>query len=172
MTTYNGWTNRETWAVNLWYDDFTAEAEECLDNALSFHGDIDSAREDAISTLAEGIERAVRDTCGVAELPTTGLLADIIGADPLASVNWEEIARHYIEDIQVYCYGWNMPGYMPDSDPSMTLKRENAIDALIESMELTAEAYEQDFDAEAHKAELARVGQVSFGAYVYWVTGA
>jgi hypothetical protein len=94
---YNGWTNYETWCVNLWIDnDGTAEPyrelalcavantanEQCPDGA-------------AIRTLAEQIKEEFEtgrdETC-----ETPGVYGDLLGA-ALSSVNWSEIARHYID---------------------------------------------------------------------------
>ncbi len=81
MPTYNGWTNYATWIVNLWYDDY--------------FNDVAEDYRDDVSGLADYI----RDTIEEWEnLPTTGLLADLVNA-ALSEVNWYEIAEHYIADL-------------------------------------------------------------------------
>jgi len=77
MSNYNGWTNRETWLVNLWFgDSFTEMAED---------GDtVDS----------EFIESHVTDY--VDEIvPSSSFIADMVDMN---AINWEELAEHYKPD--------------------------------------------------------------------------
>lgn len=91
--TYNGWTNYQTWVVNLWLtndswsDEMLREwARECLDDA-------DGDKDDARYELAKRIE-AQHDEF----MPeTTGVYADLLG-HALGMVDWQEIAQHVIED--------------------------------------------------------------------------
>ncbi len=86
-TTYNGWTNYETWNFNLWFDDaFTEEAQEIADRS--------DDEQSAVDELAEYIESYAGD---VLEMPKTGFLGDVAGM-ALRSVNWREIAEHYIAE--------------------------------------------------------------------------
>lgn len=93
---YNGWTNYETWNVALWLDNeqgsysyWTEQAEQTVVNA---DGDKDQAEID----LAEALEREHRD----AMPDVTGVFADLLGA-ALSSVNWREIAGHYVADVEI-----------------------------------------------------------------------
>ncbi len=74
--TYNGWTNRETWIVNLWLGDHIQELVE-----------------DGHVWDADALEDYVREMVGA---PTEGVLADLCG---LYRVNWEELAQWYNEEV-------------------------------------------------------------------------
>jgi hypothetical protein len=75
---YNGWTNRETWLVNLHWGDIIAEVFEEID----------------LATLADCIEEFVWERLDE-ELTTNSIFRDFID---LASVNWIELAEHYISE--------------------------------------------------------------------------
>ena len=94
--TYNGWSNYETWAVNLWisneegsyryWTDRTRELiAECAD------GDADRS---ALSRLARELEEAVHEECAI---PKANLASDLMNA-ALGEVDWCEIARSWIDD--------------------------------------------------------------------------
>lgn len=72
---YNGWTNRETWLVNLWLRDGLVM-------------EIDDGIEITPEYIEEIVEELVEENCAA------GLLTDLLyGA--IAEVNWHEIAEHY-----------------------------------------------------------------------------
>lgn len=75
---YNGWSNYETWLVNLWYGDlFSDMANE--GNEVS----ADYARDMVLEFLeADG------------HLPENGFAADIMNA-ALREVDWDELVEHY-----------------------------------------------------------------------------
>lgn len=88
MTDYNGWTNYETWLVNLWLgEDFRVYAEEQPDSFACNQYKLSLALKD----YAE--EVIGMDTGGV----KGGLTADLINS-ALSSVNWYEIADHYVRE--------------------------------------------------------------------------
>ena len=90
-TTYNGWTNYETWLVNIWYDDaFTEEARDCAANADDRNG--------ATHDLADIIKEYVEEYIGEEAAGPTGLVADLLNA-AMREVNWDEIAEGYISDL-------------------------------------------------------------------------
>jgi len=95
--TYNGWSNRETWTVNLWTSNderFVAYIDEqareiicgCLEN--------DEDQDAATSSLGTCIQEYVGDN----EPSTAGLYSDLL-ASALEAVDWDEIAGHYVSDL-------------------------------------------------------------------------
>lgn len=108
--TYNGYTNFETWVVNLHLDntqatqeEWQAEARAALEVAredLESVGDVPfderHVRRDAVYLLAG----FMKDTIGVEECPELpGMYGDLLRA-ALSVVNWQEIARNYITNLE------------------------------------------------------------------------
>ena len=91
---YNGWTNRETWAVNLW-----------VTNDQGLMNGVDEAMRDAYDAEGENY-RLDEVYCGVIDalfdydngLPSRELLLmrDDIGS--LWRVNWGELAEAWVSD--------------------------------------------------------------------------
>jgi|LakMenEpi03Aug12_release.lakeMendotaPanAssembly.Ray.scaffolds.fasta_scaffold1746606_2 hypothetical protein len=101
---YNGWTNYETWCVKLWIDNVEstqkfwewaakdAWAESCPHSGLT-------RVEDASMRLARQLRdehEAARDSYGERQ----GVLYDLLSA-ALSEVNWMEIAKSFIEELEV-----------------------------------------------------------------------
>lgn len=94
--TYNGWSNYETWAVNLWlsndegsYRHWTDRTRELV--AECGGGDTDRS---ALARLARELKDAVHEECAI---PKANLAADLMSA-ALGEVDWREIARSWIDD--------------------------------------------------------------------------
>jgi len=87
MMTYNGWTNYETWLVNLWLDEEDSKAE--------LWDKVDMTQADAVRELATVIEDSVIDRVDEMGIEN-GMVRDLIGS-ALSEVNWDEIARSMVE---------------------------------------------------------------------------
>lgn len=108
-TTYNGYTNYETWCVNLHLDNRQATQEEWQGEARAA---LEVAREDleAVSDVPFDdrrvrddavfiLSRAMKDTFGGEMCPDVdGFYGDLLRA-ALSEVNWHEIAQHYIDAV-------------------------------------------------------------------------
>ena len=76
--TYNGWTNRETWVINVWLGDYFQEVSD-----------------EGQQLLADYIEETVWDMFTEADIPP--MFADMID---LGAVNWRELADHYTTETK------------------------------------------------------------------------
>ena len=86
--TYNGWKNRETWCVGLWWNECPIESIEA------------DTKEEAIESLAEQLESLFDEIMSEHSIPSNGLLTDLFqGA--CARIDWREIAEHWVDDIEV-----------------------------------------------------------------------
>lgn len=99
--TYNGWTNYETWCVNLWLtndegsDSYWREAaEECkADVSDPNEYSADDGEHHAAITLADRIKGAMEDA-----MPTVdGMWSDLLQSS-ISEVNYYEIAKAFLED--------------------------------------------------------------------------
>lgn len=77
MTTYNGWTNRETWLVNIWFGDYFAELAE--------EGDTIDA-----GFIRDHVESYVDEL-----VPASSFVADLLD---MSAIDWDELAEHYAPD--------------------------------------------------------------------------
>ena len=106
-TTYNGWTNYETWCVNLHLNNEQATQEEWQDEARSclevaatdleavsdVPYDSQRIRDEAIHVL----RRVMKNTFGDDNCPEVeGFYGDLLRA-ALSEVNWHEIASHFVD---------------------------------------------------------------------------
>lgn len=156
---YNGWSNYETWVVNLWIDNEQSSQESMQDRALELLQkaidkgcDLESVKNDATYELSQ----CIKDMHEENTPETVGVFADLLNA-ALGSVDWYEIAKHYIDDISIYSAGWNMPGYMPDSDLSLFIESSDAMDYIQEEMERTAESLSDGIDSECLSDDISHI---------------
>lgn len=183
-TTYNGWTNYETWVVNIWIDNsegkqtrWSKRATELVKEAIDDQSE--DIRADAISTLADEIESEHDEA-----MPEIhGAFSDLL-THALGMVDWREIAEHYINDVDVFSAGWNMPGCMPDNPPGLFIDCSDARMHISDAMNREAESFEDDiaendqYSAKTHELEEASLavlkGSGEYGATVagmhYFVT--
>ena len=92
---YNGWTNYETWCVNLWMGNgegsqayFSEMAEEAVKRNRD---DMDRAKWELAESIKAYHEEALPDVQGFA--------ADLLGA-ALSEVDWDEIAGNLIDNAK------------------------------------------------------------------------
>lgn len=109
-TKYQGWTNRATWSVSLWlnneygvYTHFCERVEELTKYANEVDQVIDSywsesgywSESQAVAfALADEIEAFVKECNPLAE--DASMYSDILNY-AIAGVDWEEVARSFIE---------------------------------------------------------------------------
>ena len=79
MTDYNGWTNRETWIINLYLGEYFQDVAN-----------------DGHHLMADYIEETVWDMLDDADVPA--MFKDMID---LGAVNWQELADHYVTAEEV-----------------------------------------------------------------------
>lgn len=95
----NGWTNYETWCVNLWIGEGSSDYWNEI--ALEVYSESEA------DTCFSRVERATLDFSDKLKdeieesLPELGasMAADLLGA-AMSEVNWYEIAEHFIEDAE------------------------------------------------------------------------
>ena len=97
--TYNGWTNYETWVVNLWIDNEQGSqlywAERAEEIARTSHeSDYLTRQENARRDLAEALKSEHEDA--QPELP--GVFGDLLG-HALGGVDWDEIAAAMLDEV-------------------------------------------------------------------------
>ncbi len=180
---YNGWHNYETWCANLWMtndqggaESLEESARQCLQDAIdSNESDI---RESATHALAAVLESQHEEMAEEWMPDQSSFFADLLNAG-MREVNWYEIAEHAIGDIALYSAGWNMPGYMPDSDPAVFLDADGAREYVADQMESAIEesgdfGNEKNIEVSVAAIDECRIGSgeygATFGNYHYFVT--
>jgi len=101
---YNGWTNRETWAANLWidnerglYEAVQEEAERIAKTGISF----------AYVELAHYLEETIEELLDMEEVLSAPpaqrkeLISMSKDIGSLYRVNWSEIAKNIMNEIEV-----------------------------------------------------------------------
>ena len=86
-TTYNGWTNYETWLAGLWL------------NEADFAGELESERNLTLCDVAEQIESMIEIMTEETREASNGLGADLLSA-AVSAINVNELARAYYSDLE------------------------------------------------------------------------
>ena len=100
-TTYNGWTNYETWAVALWIDNDQYTAERAREMTREIGDEPRINKLTGRDQTAYELGHALREWVEEEMLPALGdasLQADLLGA-AVSEVNWQEIAENYLSDV-------------------------------------------------------------------------
>jgi hypothetical protein len=87
---YDGWTNYETWLVNLWINNEPAWYEDCQSLARRHHGKAWQLGDEIKACLLASLE-------DLGQWPKTGLVADLLAA-AWGEADWTEIAEFWLVD--------------------------------------------------------------------------
>src|SRR5579859_5985679 len=94
--TYQGWTNRETWMINLWLNNDYGPYKACCDIA----SEIGLGRDEPdVIAVGEAIEAMLDAWLDNEQAPQFGLWADLINA-AMGRVNWPEIGLAFCESVR------------------------------------------------------------------------
>ena len=102
---HNGWSNYETWVVNLWLDNEQGSHEYWREVARDLYqqevenysaGQPLSVQEETMSSLSTALKENHEEN-----MPTSNadVYADLLGA-AMSEVDWFEIAKHFVDDIE------------------------------------------------------------------------
>lgn len=100
-TSYNGWSNYETWVVNLWlgndegsYTTCRSLAQRCFEEAVA--DEVLSREERACYQLASELKEMVEEGSPLAG--EASVYADLLNAS-ISEVNWKEIANSLLAEV-------------------------------------------------------------------------
>jgi hypothetical protein len=96
-TTYNGWTNYETWLTNLWLDQEPYTTETISNTCLGLMGSWEE-KNDIDWRLANVIKDIVEEWIDLSEIENGFILDLIRGA--ISEVNFREIAGHFYDELK------------------------------------------------------------------------
>lgn len=89
---YNGWTNYETWCVNLWLSNDEGTYNEVNDLLLQ-----EQSVHEAETALSDFVEGLAESTCE-GSISGASFVVDLLGS-ALANVNWTEIVESWISGL-------------------------------------------------------------------------
>ncbi len=101
-SSYNGWTNYETWVVNLWltndedtYNRCRSLAQQCMEEAVA--DAVLSRKERACYQLSIELKEMLEDDNPL--VSQASVYSDLLNA-AISEVNWQEIADHLLEEVE------------------------------------------------------------------------
>lgn len=94
--TYNGWTNRETWAVNLWTDNEPYLTEQRDEMVRQFSED--SSESEIETATEEWFQEILEELKQLNQSFHTTLLEDI---GSLYRVNWLELGQMWLDEVEL-----------------------------------------------------------------------
>jgi hypothetical protein len=101
MTSYNGWTNHETWCVNLWIGNDEMQAGywqgECEEILSEYDGEY--SEDNHLGSAAYVLSRRMKEQF-TEEMPAAiqGMWLDLL-TTAIDRCNWREIAEHIVEAV-------------------------------------------------------------------------
>lgn len=103
---YNGWTNYETWAFALWWDNDRGLYEEREEQALGFWKAAESERLyscDRSQTARINLAEWIKDSWVEENCPDLGasLWADLLGA-AMSEIDYHEVADNWLSEVEGY----------------------------------------------------------------------
>ena len=95
---YNGWSNRETWATNLWLTNDYGMTKDLEIYFQELHNEGEPTTPEILRDFVEYVETYVNELLEFENLnPTTYSMLTDIGS--LYRVNWREIAQGFSEEL-------------------------------------------------------------------------
>ena len=94
---YHGWTNYETWCVNLWLGNDEASDSYWYDQAYNVRMEFEEDTQE--HTLADMLKDAVEEGAEE-EINNASMYSDLLRA-AISEVNFGEIAKHMLDTVEV-----------------------------------------------------------------------
>jgi hypothetical protein len=97
---YNGWSNYETWCVNLWIENDQGMYSFAQDQAAeAWEAAADESTTDRKVVATRQVADALKDTFENDMPNVSGVWADLINA-AMGEVDWDEIAQPYVDEVE------------------------------------------------------------------------
>ena len=100
-SSYNGWSNYETWVVNLWlgndegsYNTCRSLAQRCFEGAVA--DEVFSRKERACYQLSNELKEMIEERNPLAS--EASVYSDLLNAS-ISEVNWKEIANSLLGEV-------------------------------------------------------------------------